>query len=118
MSCDRDEARLPSAPDVTTVLDRLIEERSPQHRITFDNGTEFTANHFAARAYHRGVSTDFIAPGRPVQTCYFEGLNGKLRVECQLVFGPRTCATALGFLGRWVQRSRQVTGNWATAGVP
>jgi putative transposase len=58
--------------DVTTVLDRLIEEHGAPHRITCDNGTEFTANHFDAWAYHRGVFTDFIAPGKPVQNGFME----------------------------------------------
>ena len=73
--------------DVTEVLDRLIEEHGTPLHITCDNGTEFTANHFDAWAYDRGVFTDFIAPGKPVQNGFIESFNGKLRVGSETSTG-------------------------------
>ena len=33
-------------------------------------------------AYRRGVTLDFIRPGRPVENGFIESFNGKLRDEC------------------------------------
>jgi putative transposase len=70
------------APDVTTVLDDVIERRGAPELITCDNGTEFTSNHMDAWAYSRGVRLDFIRPGKPVENAFIESFNGRLRDEC------------------------------------
>ena len=46
------------------------------------NGTEFTSKHFDAWAYSGSIQLDFIRPGRPIENCYIESFNGKLRDEC------------------------------------
>jgi putative transposase len=33
-------------------------------------------------AYQRGIKLFFISPGKPVENCYIESFNGKLRDEC------------------------------------
>jgi len=33
-------------------------------------------------AYRRGVSLDFIQPGKPVENAFFEASDGRLREEC------------------------------------
>ena len=33
-------------------------------------------------AYQYGVQLNFIRPGRPVENCYIESFNGRLRDEC------------------------------------
>ncbi len=35
-----------------------------------------------AWAYQYRVQLDFIRPGRPVENCYIESFNGRLRDEC------------------------------------
>ncbi len=50
--------------------------------MTSDNGSEFTSKHFDAWAYKRGIGLDFIRPGKPVENCYIESFNGRLRDEC------------------------------------
>jgi putative transposase len=72
---------LPS-PAVTAALDRAISRYGKPNVITCDNGPEFTANHFDAWAYARGIKIDFIAPGKPIQNALCESFNGSFRDEC------------------------------------
>lgn len=65
------------------VLDRIIAERGAQpEEIVLDNGPEMTSRALDQWAYERGVRLRFIAPGKPVQNCYIESFNGRLRDEC------------------------------------
>ena len=65
------------------VLDRVIGERGAQPvEIVMDNGPEMTSRALDQWAYERGVRLRFIAPGKPVQNCYIESFNGRLRDEC------------------------------------
>ncbi len=77
-----DAARSFPAARVTAVLDRSIAERSQPMLLTTDNGTEFTSKRFDAWAYKRGIGLDFIRPGKPVENCFIESFNGRLRDEC------------------------------------
>ena len=70
------------ATTVTRVLDGVIAKRGVPVALTLDNGTEFTSKHFDAWAYSGGIQLDFIRPGRPIENCYIESFNGKLRDEC------------------------------------
>ena len=45
-------------------------------------GTEFASKAMDAWAYQYGVQLNFIRPGRPVENCYIESFNGRLRDEC------------------------------------
>ena len=47
-----------------------------------DNGPEFTSEALDVWAHRRGITLDFIAPGKPVQNAYAESFNGRLRDEC------------------------------------
>lgn len=47
-----------------------------------DNGPEFTSQHFDQWAHRRGITLQFIQPGKPVQNCYIESFNGRMRDEC------------------------------------
>ena len=104
--------------DVTEVLDRLIEEHGTPLRITCDNGTEFTANHFDAWAYDRGVFTDFIAPGKPVQNGFIESFNGKLRDECLNASWFTGLSHAQQLLDAWVQDYNEVRPHSALDNLP
>ena len=70
------------ATRVTEVLDAAIAEREAPESLTIDNGTEFTSRHFDAWAWGKGLTLDFIRPGRPVENAFIESFNGKLRDEC------------------------------------
>jgi putative transposase len=65
------------------VLDRVIATRGSQPaEIVMDNGPEMTSRALDQWAYERGIRLRFIAPGKPVQNCYIESFNGRLRDEC------------------------------------
>lgn len=67
---------------VIEVLERLRAERGLPEVVVTDNGSEFTSRAFDAWAYARGVKTQFIRPGKPVENCFVESFNGTLRDEC------------------------------------
>ncbi len=71
-----------TAQIVTAELEGIIAEREVPVALTQDNGTEFTSKHYDAWAFSAGIQLDFIRPGRPVENCYIESFNGKLRDEC------------------------------------
>jgi putative transposase len=47
-----------------------------------DNGPEFTSQHFDQWAHEHGIALQFIRPGKPVENCFIESFNGRLRDEC------------------------------------
>jgi len=72
-----------SGERLARVLDRVIGERGTQpQEIIMDNGPEMTSRALDQWAYERGIRLRFIAPGKPVQNCFIESFNGRLRDEC------------------------------------
>ncbi len=68
---------------VARVLERLVGERGARPgTIKLDNGPELTSKALDQWAYERGVYLDFIERGKPVQNCFIESFNGRLRDEC------------------------------------
>jgi putative transposase len=67
---------------VAAALDRAIERHGQPKTITVDHGTEFTSRAMDEWAYRRGVTLDFIHPGKPVENGFVESFNGRLRDEC------------------------------------
>ena len=84
------------------VLDRVIAERDAQpEEIVMDNGPEMTSRALDQWAYERGVKLRFIAPGKPVQNCYIESFNGRLRDECLNQHWFRSLADARQIVEEW-----------------
>ena len=52
-------------------------------------------------AYERGIRLRFIAPGKPVQNCYIESFNGRLRDECLNLHWFRSVADARQIVEAW-----------------
>lgn len=75
------DSSLPGAR-VARVLERLVAERGRPGRIVVDNGPEFTSKALDLWAYEAGVELVFIRPGKPIENCYVESFNGKMRDEC------------------------------------
>jgi putative transposase len=71
-----------SGRSVAEALDRAIAEHGKPRTITVDHGTEFTSRALDEWAYRRGVTLDFIRPGKPTENGFVEAFNGKLRDEC------------------------------------
>ena len=70
------------ASHVTALLDELAGTTPLPRAIVCDNGTEFTSQAFDPWAHRRGIALHFIKPGKPVENCYIESFNGRLRDEC------------------------------------
>lgn len=67
---------------VVEVLEELAQWHPLPKEIVVDNGPEFRSVALDQWAYERGVKLRFIDPGKPVQNCFVESFNGKLRYEC------------------------------------
>ena len=52
-------------------------------------------------AYERGVRLRFIAPGKPVENCFIESFNGRLRDECLNLHWFRSLADARQIVEEW-----------------
>ncbi len=50
--------------------------------ISVDNGPEFISNALDQWATKHGVKLHFSRPGKPVDNCFIESFNGRLRDEC------------------------------------
>ena len=61
-----------------------------------------------AWAYQYGVLLNFIRPGRPVENCYIESFNGRLRDECLNVEVFFALIDVRDKLERWRQDYNQV----------
>jgi putative transposase len=67
---------------VSRVLDRVVASRGVPEYVRSDNGPEFRSNAVATWASRRGITLDFIEPGKPIQNATLESFNGKFRDEC------------------------------------
>lgn len=63
-------------------LEKLRQNGRMAKLITVDNGSEFISKALDKWAYRHGVTLDFIRPGKPVENCFAESFNGRLRDEC------------------------------------
>lgn len=71
------------APRMIELLDAFAAERGGYpDSITCDNGPEFTSDAFDQWAATHGIKINFIEPGKPVQNCYVESFNSRMRDEC------------------------------------
>lgn len=71
-----------SGSSVAAALGRANARHGKPNTITVDNGTESTSRVLDEWAFRRGVTLDFIRPGKPSENGFIEALNGKLRDEC------------------------------------
>lgn len=67
---------------VVRELDQVALVRGYPDVIVCDNGPEFRGEAVDQWAHQHGVTFQFIAPGKPVQNCFIESFNGRLRDEC------------------------------------
>ena len=74
--------RLLGGQRVVSVLERLAETRGLPQVITMDNGPEFTGRALDEWACRRGITLNFIRPGKPIENAFAESFIGRLRDEC------------------------------------
>ena len=67
---------------VVRELDQVARVRGYPDVIVCDNGPEFRGEAVDQWAHQHGVTLQFIEPGKPVQNCFIESFNGRLRDEC------------------------------------
>ena len=67
---------------VVRELDHVARVRGYPDVIVCDNGPEFRGEAVDQWADQHGVTLQFIEPGKPVQNCFIESFNGRLRDEC------------------------------------
>ena len=89
---------------VVRVLERLAQERPLPTRLVCDNGPEFTGQALDAWAYARGVQLHFIRPGKPIENCFVESFNGRLRDECLNENWFADLPEARSTIGAWLHR--------------
>jgi len=86
---------------VARVLEQLALTRGLPRSIVVDNGPEFAGRALDELAHRRGVALAFIQPGKPVQNCYIESFNGRLRDECLNVHWFLSLADARRQIEAW-----------------
>ena len=104
--------------DVAAVLDQLKRNGRKPKTITVDNGSEFTSRELDTWSYLNDVKLDFIRPGKPVENCYIESFNGKLRDEglnMKLFF---TLAQVEQTMRNWLHDYKHVRPHRSLGGVP
>ena len=68
---------------VIQILDRAAAERGGYPAfIVLDNGPEFISRALDRWAHEHRIKLHFIDPGKPIQNCFVESFNGRVREEC------------------------------------
>lgn len=88
---------------VVEALDVLVLVRGTPRAIVCDNGPEFVSLALDQWAAAHDVSLDFIRPGHPVENCFIESFNGKLRDECLNQHHFATLQEARAAVEQWRQ---------------
>lgn len=103
---------------VARVLARLVAHRGKPARIVVDNGPEFTSKALDQWAYENGIELVFIRPGKPVENCFVESFNGKMRDECLNAHWFTTLADARRTIELWRLDYNQVRPHSSLGGLP
>jgi putative transposase len=104
--------------DVTAVLEQLKRDGRKPKTITADNGSEFTSQELDTWSQLNDVKLDFIRPGKPVENCYIESFNGKLRNEFLIMNLFFTLAQVEQTVATWVHDYNHVRPRRSLGGVP
>lgn len=89
------------APQVISVLDRVISVRGTPGYIRSDNGPEFIARSVQRWLKQQHIQTAYIEPGSPWQNAFGESFNGRLRDECLNMEWFRNLQEAQVVIARW-----------------
>ena len=101
-----------TALQVARILDRVAEERGAYPAaIVCDNGPEFASRELDRWAHQHGVKLDFIDPGKPVQNCFIESFNGRVREECLNLHWFIDLAEARRTVSGWMREYNEERGH-------
>lgn len=103
---------------VVRVLERIALTRGLPKLIAMDNGPAFAGRALDAWAYANGVRLHFIRPVKPVENCFVESFNGKLREECLNEHWFVDVEHARRLIERWREDYNHVRPHSALAQVP
>lgn len=69
------------ATKVTSALDAIALKRGYPENIRIDNGPEFISSHFKNWAKSKGITLNYIQPGKPAQNAFIERFNKTYRED-------------------------------------
>ncbi|MHA6847702.1 integrase core domain-containing protein, partial [Ralstonia syzygii] len=95
------DLNLPAARVIRT-LERIAAWRGYPDKLRLDNGPEFIALALAEWAESRGITLDFIEPGRPMQNGFIERFNGSYRRGVLDMHVFRTLSEVREHTERWL----------------
>ena len=72
-------------------------------RLSATTAPEFASRELDRWAHRHGVKLDFIDRGKPVQNCFVESFNGRVREECLNLHWFIDLADARGIVAAWMR---------------
>ncbi len=88
---------------IRRVLEQLCDLHGAPQFIRSDNGPEFRADSVQQWAKARGITWEFIQPGKPAQNAFIERFNGTLRDELLELYSFRTLDQARSHAQHWIR---------------
>lgn len=95
------DLNLPAARVIRT-LERIAAWRGYPSKLRLDNGPEFVALALAEWAERKGITLDFIKPGRPMQNGFIERFNGSYRRGVLDMHVFRTLSEVREYTEQWL----------------
>ena len=97
---------------VSRILDQVTAARGQYPAaIVCDNGPEFASRELDRWAHQHGVKLDFIDRGKPVQNCFIESFNGRVREECLNLHWFIDLADARRTIAAWMREYNEERGH-------
>lgn len=105
------------ADRVIRSLDRIMEWRGKPGSIRVDNGPEYVSGKLLAWAEKRGISIQYIQPGKPQQNAYIERYNRTVRHEWLDQYIISSIEEAQNYATQWLWTYNNERPNMALGGI-
>ena len=105
------------ADRVIRSLDRIMEWRGQPGSIRVDNGPEYVSGKLLAWAGKRGISIQYIQPGKPQQNAYIERYNRTVRHEWLDRYIISSIEEAQNYATQWLWTYNNERPNMALGGI-
>jgi putative transposase len=106
------------AEGVVATLERVCAKTGYPKTIRVDQGSEFVSRDLDLWAYARGVTLDFLRPGKPTDSTFIEAFNGRFRSECLNAHWFLTLADAREKMEVWLTYYNKVRPHGAIGNKP